>query len=386
MNQLQALLIKEFKEAFRDIKALMLALLMAFMAPAVIVAFSKFMISQAIETPPIYIKITGAEYAPTLLARFQANQIFPFEQVPEDKYDIWDQHNIQLKIPDNFQAQLTQGKPIEIILKTDLAAQGLTGPLRRIRQQIYQLSQEIGQHRLLLRGIDLKIIQAITLVEQDTAPVENNSKLVTSMLGLYLIMAAFACGLSIAVDSSAGERERNVLEMLLCQPVAASKLVFAKLTCASSVSFLGVVLTLGLTVIAIRFVDLSDLGANFSLDFITILLLLLLLLPMCFFASALQLFVSFYAKTFKEAQSTVNMTIIVPTLVPFALMFINDKPPWLDWLPIAGQTILIEKLFKGTDINLAILSFTSLTTIGFTLALVWFISHRLESEKAILSL
>jgi sodium transport system permease protein len=206
------------------------------------------------------------------------------------------------------------------------------------------------------------------------------------MLGLYVLMAAFMSGLSVAIDSSAGERERNVLEMLLCQPVSTFKIVLAKLCCASTISIIGVTLTLVLTSFSVSFVDLTKIGATFNLNVYMVLFLILLLLPISFFASALQLFVSFQAKSFKEAQSTVSMIIMLPAMIPVALMFIDDKPAWLDWLPVSGQSLLMDDLFKGLAINWAAFAGTAIVTIGITAILVTVLSLRLKSEKVVLAL
>ena len=386
MNQLNALLSKELKEAFRDKRALLVGLMMALMIPVVIFAMSKIMIKEAVATPPIYIKITGGQHAPKLFEQLNKENILPFEQAPENKKAIWDERNVLLTIPEDFNHKLFNGEPIEITLKADFSEKALAAPLRRIKHQINAYSQSIGYQRLMFRGIDVKLVQPVVLVEQNTAPPSSNAKVVTMMLGIYLLMAAFLSGLSVAIDSSAGERERNVLEMLLCQPVDTSKIIIAKLICASLIAIIGVVLTLSLTSFAVSFIDLSVIGASFNLDAFTVISLLIILIPICFFASALQLFVAFQSKSFKEAQSTVSMVIMLPAMVPMALMMINDKPKWVDWLPIAGQSLLMEELFKGVEVNFSIMAFTSLVTLAATVILVYAMANKLKSEKAILSL
>jgi len=113
---------------------------------------------------------------------------------------------------------------------------------------------------------------------------------------------------------------------------------------------------------------------------------MVLLLPISLFASALQLFVSFQAKSFKEAQSTVSMIIMLPAMIPVALMFIDDKPAWLDWLPVSGQSLLMDDLFKGISIQWSAFAGTTLVTLGLTAILITILSLRLKSEKVVLAL
>jgi len=238
----------------------------------------------------------------------------------------------------------------------------------------------------MVRGIDMRLLQPVKLIEQDTAVPNSSAVFITLILGMYLLMVAFMSGLSVAIDSSAGERERNVLEMLLCQPVNTLKIVLAKLFCASTIAFIAILLTLILTSISVGFVDLTKIGATFSLDAYTVIVLLILLTPLCLFASALQLFVSFQAKSFKEAQSTVTMIIMLPAMIPVILMFIDDKPKWLDWLPVSGQSMLIEDVFKGLPVNWLAVATTSLITLVLTAGLAKILAIRLKSEKVVLSL
>ena len=386
MIQFKALVKKELKEAFRDKRALMAALLMAFLAPVMIFAVSKMAIKEAVSKPPVYLNITGAEYAPRLIKHLQLKNIFVIEQAPDEEKALWQQRDIQLIIPESFNQQMAEGKTIKVVLRADYSEKALNAVIRRIKKGINAFASQIGYKRLLVRGIDTSLIQPINLIEQSTASASSNAMFVTMLLGLYLLMSAFLSGLSVAIDTSAGERERNVLEVLLCQPVTTINIVLAKLACASVIAAIGVILTLALTTLAIGFVDLTQIGASFILNSNMVMALLLLLLPICVFASALQLFFAFGAKSFKEAQSTVTMIIMLPALIPMALTFINDKPVWLNWAPISGQSLLMEQLFKGDDINWSMVAFTSAVTIAITVVLVRVMAVKLKSEKVVLAL
>jgi sodium transport system permease protein len=384
--QFKALFLKEIKEAFRDKRAMMMAMTMAIMAPVMIFAMSKVMIKEAVETPSVYVKVMGAEYAPKLMASLQNENILRFKDVPNSKRQAWDDRNIELTIPATYNEDILSGKSVDIYLQSDYSEKAALSPIRRIKSTIDGHARSIGYKRLSVRGIDVKLLQPIKVIEQDTSMPNSNAMIVSIMLGLYLLMSAFMSGLPVAIDASAGERERNVLEMLLCQPVSTVNIVLAKLSCASLIAGIGVLLTLGLTSFSVGFVDLTKIGASFSLDAYTVSALLLLLLPICFFASALQLFVAFQAKNFKEAQSMVSMIIMLPAMVPVIMMFVDDKPEYLDWLPISGQSLIMEDLFKGLPVSWSLMAFTGVVTIAMTTLLVMLMAKKLKSEKIVLAL
>jgi len=386
MIQFKALLIKELREAFRDKRALMVALSMGLLAPVMIMVISKVMITESVGNPPIYVQFTGAEYAPKLIEEFKENNILQFANVPQDDKYAWQERSIEVDIPKDFAEKMSEGKAIDVVLRADFGKKSSSSPIRRVRATVRGYSQSIGYKRLLVRGVDVKLLQPITLQEQDTALPTSNAVMVSMFLGMYLLMGAFVSGLSIAIDSSAGERERNVLEMLLCQPVSTLKVVLAKMTCASSISVLSIIIMLTLTTVSVGFIDLTKIGATFSLNAFSITALLLLLVPLCFFATALQLFFSFQAKSFKEAQSTVSMLIMLPAMVPMAIMMIDDKPAWVNWLPISGQSMLMEDVFKGLPVDWTVLASTTAMTIAMTIALVMTLAQKLKSEKVVMSL
>jgi sodium transport system permease protein len=384
--QLKALVIKEYREAFRDKRALMVALMMAILAPVGIMVMSKIMIEKLVDEPPVYVKFSGAEHAPKLIKHFADSNLLDFADVPVDEKSAWEQRNIAIEIPADYAINMAEGKPVKLHLQADFTDKAVQPPVRRINNAVRNFSMAIGYKRLLLRGVDIRLLNPVKLVEQDTAKPDATFMLISMMLGIYLMLAAFMSGLSVAIDSSAGERERNVLEMLLCQPVSTLKIVLAKLISASTVAVIGVLLILILTSVSVGFVDLTKIGATFSLDLSTAAILLLLLLPICFFASACQLFVAFQTKSFKEAQSTVGILIGIPAFIPFVVSMMDDRPQWLNWLPIAGQSMIIENIFKGVDVDWLAVFATSGVTIAITVALVLALAKKLQSEKVVMAL
>lgn len=386
MNQFRALLIKELKEAIRDRRAFMAAMIMAVLAPVLIYVSSVFAIEEAVEKPDVYIHIRGAESAPDLVEQLAQENIFSATGASDDDLRKWSDRRIELLIPVNYAADMRGGSSVDLVLRADMSDTSLSSPLRRIRNAINDYSRGLGVKRVLLRGIDINLLRPIAVEEQDLSSPNSSAAFINTMLLFYLLFGTFITGLSVAVDTSAGERERNVLEFLLCQPVPTYQVVAAKLLTASCVAVIGVVLTLALTSIAVGFIDLGKVGATFSLSAVTVVLLLLLLIPLCLFASSVHLLLAFQAKTFKEAQSIVSMVIVVPAFIPFALMLMENKPTYLQWLPISGQYLLMEDLLKGSSIEPLSVIAVTLTTVAATFGLFAILARRLQSEKTVLAL
>lgn len=77
---------------------------------------------------------------------------------------------------------------------------------------------------------------------------------------------------------------------------------------------------------------------------------------------------------------------MLPAMLPFALNFIDDKPDWLNWLPVTGHSLIMEDMFKGLPVDWNAMMLTTLVTIAATVALVVTLATKLKSEKVIQSL
>jgi sodium transport system permease protein len=63
---------------------------------------------------------------------------------------------------------------------------------------------------------------------------------------------------------------------------------------------------------------------------------------------ALQMFVSCFAKTFKEAQSYLGMLILLPTLPGVVtIMYPLTNRPWMHPIPVLGQYAMVTEILGG---------------------------------------
>ena len=118
----------------------------------------------------------------------------------------------------------------------------------------------------------------------------------------------------MAIDTTAGERERRSLEPLLVNPVSRSALTVGKWLATCVFGLVAALLTLALSLLMMRFVPLEQLGMQLSLGGRQVVLMALAVAPMALLASALQMFVATFARSFKEAQTYVSLLLIVPML------------------------------------------------------------------------
>jgi sodium transport system permease protein len=171
---------------------------------------------------------------------------------------------------------------------------------------------------------------------------------ILGVLPLFLIIAALAGGLQVAIDSTAGERERGSLEPLLLNPVPREALVLGKWIAASLFGSASVLFSAGLMMSVFTRIPWQDLGIRFRVGPPELAGLLALVLPLAFLLSSMVMYASMYARSFKEAQSYIGMLMLVP-MAPMLVSTVYplNNRPWLAPAPFVGQYALSADLLAG---------------------------------------
>ena len=103
-----------------------------------------------------------------------------------------------------------------------------------------------------------------------------------------------------------------------------------------------------LMVTVLRRVPWHELGIRFRVSDGDLMSLLALILPLALFLSALVMFASTFARSFKEAQGYLGVLILVP-MIPGVIgtLYPLSNRPWLAPIPIAGQYALAADVLGG---------------------------------------
>jgi sodium transport system permease protein len=164
------------------------------------------------------------------------------------------------------------------------------------------------------------------------------------MMSVFTLVAAFAGGMNVAMDTVAGERERQSLLPLLMNPVRRREIVLGKWLAVGMFSAGGLVLNLAAFSIVLAVAGLHP-GAG------TTRLLLAVgagVLPLALLAASLQLLISTICRAAKEAQTYLSMLMFLPMgLGMFQVFFPAAARGWFAFLPVLGQQLQLERWLKG---------------------------------------
>jgi sodium transport system permease protein len=378
MKRILTMLRKELLDAARDKRSVMAGLYYAIGTPLIMCGLFMVLINQLSSPDDLFIKIDNADKAKDLVHYLESKGISHSDDDTKAK-------KIRLIVSEEYPAQMARGEGALVTLVADNSDDKLQKSIRRLEAQLRYYSAEMGSLRLIARGIDPRVVQPLKVEVQDEATADSKGGMILGLAIFTMIYAVFISGMNLAIDTSAGERERNSLALLLSHPISTRELVWSKILAVTSFAMLGVVLILIVSKLAYGLVPWQELGFAINLDPSFMLLMLLVALPIALLAASLELAVSFMAKTFKEAQSYLTMVLFVPLMLVMASTY-QIAPDIMAWVPLAGQQQALMEVVKGKELPLIQLLATSGATLAIALGLALFMERSLKSEKVVFGL
>lgn len=347
---------KELRDFYRDRRTFVLSLFMAPLLYPLIFLGMGALTELRKETQldkPLALPVVGIERAPNLVA-YLASHGINGEAAPADiEARIRAQQvDVALVIDPEFAADWRAGKPAKLELVTDTTRRNADVPAARVREALNGYGQMVGALRLLARGVNPMVASPLNAGTRDLASAEaKRNMFLTALLPIILILFAFIGGSHLAMDTTAGERERQSLEPLLATPVSRGALVSGKMLAAV---LLGVTSMLLILLSFKASAGLASGAISLDVSFAAMGKLLLVLLPLVIIGTALLTCLAAAAKSMKEAQSHIVWLMMLPMLPTYALMAypIKDTELWQYAVPFLSQNQLIQKVTRGEAASL----------------------------------
>jgi sodium transport system permease protein len=374
MYRFNALLNKEWLEAIRDKRALFLTLFMGLMGPGLFILIFTLLQNEVSSNENTTVKLINLQYP--ALENFLTQQGF------EQDLDA----DISIEFPADMTLQLAKAKPVTITIKGNLANQSNQSSASNIERSLTRFSQQIGTTRLIARGINPTITQPFDIQLENTAnPTSSGAIIVESMLHLF-IMVIFIGGMSYVIDSSAGERERHSLELLLMQPISTTEVILAKASMAWLLSMTTFVIAFLGVLIVFRLYPANDFGLSVVMSLFDALFIIIAFLPLSLLAVLLEYQLAFQSKSYKEAQSYMNFVVFIPMGLSMWLQFSSADHALIAWLPLVGQQHILDATFKDQAADWYSYGGVFLLTCLIDVLLILILAKRLRNEKTILGL
>jgi len=393
MNPIAVVCRKEVADNFRDRRTMFSTLAFGpLFAPLMFVVMIQLVVNQSVSNSEerLSVPMAGIEAAANLREFLAAQGIDA-----ESGHGITDLESARkavtagelsyvIVLEDSFGDDLRGDVPARVTIVFDRSDSRENDRVQRLQAALRAYSDRIATLRLLARGVSPMAVRPVIVDSYDVSTPTGRSALMLSILTYFLLFAVLMGGMYLAIDTTAGERERRSLEPLLTTPVSRTSLLLGKVSATVIFMLVSLILTLAGFALAMPYLPLDELGMSSGFTSSTAVYAFLLLAPFALLGAFLMTLVASFTKSYKEAQTWLGLLLIVPTLpVAIATMLNVQLSQALMWVPSMSQHLLITALIKGDPIDPFMLAQSVISTLLYA-GVLSLITIRLYKREALL--
>ncbi len=380
---------KELLETVRDRRSLTSSLLMGpVLGPLLFIFAMSLSLKQSVTAldDAVPVTVSGAEHAPHLVQHLrQRGLTLTLRDGSAEEIPAWieaDSELVVLAIPADLGRRVLDGLPAAVTLYADGSKTKAERRARRVRAEVGGYAGTLAALRLQVRGVSPTLVQPIVVDDVDLSTPTSRATLVLGMLSYIMLVVMLVGGLSLAIDATAGERERGSLEPLLTAPVPREHLIYGKVL--ASAAFMAVALGLVMLTLtgSIHRLPLEEIGMSANFDAKVAVKLFAVTLPFVAVGASLLTVVASFTRSYKEAQTWLGIVLLVPTL-PIAiagLLDVRASAPLMA-VPSLSQHLLIQGLLRDEPLPMTYATVSVVSTLALGAALTWLAGRLYRREK-----
>jgi sodium transport system permease protein len=376
---------KEVLDNLRDRRTVLLGLIYPLIGPLLLGALILFVGNMVIrpQSQEQRLWLMGAEHAPSLVAHLTGAGVTI--EAPEDDPEVLVRTGrvpLVLIVPEDYETLIASNRTARLKMVVDPSRLGSIVAIGRTLDLVQKYNRALSQARFADLDLDPEVAEAIKVETVNVAAGRNIAGIFLNMLPPFLIFTVFIGGVYLAIDTTAGERERGSLEPLLINPVPRWQLMLGKF--AASLLFTGVAVAAALLAYKamFRLVAMADVGITVNPSLGTFAAIFLLAIPIMAFAVALQVIVATVTRSFKETQTYLGLLPLVPSAPGMIMVFapVTGKV-WMMAIPTLGQTVLFGALMRGDPVDPLHAAVATVSTLAITGLLLLLAARFYEHEQ-----
>jgi sodium transport system permease protein len=380
---------KELRDALRDRRTWIVVLLSSLLAgPVSLLLIASFVSSAEESAARREVVIANATAAPTLVNYLQRNGA-TIRDAPADFREQLRSGQLQnavVVIPDDFGRRLAAGETIRLDVVFDGTANRAQTAVRTTMALLQGFNGELGSQRLLARGVSPQVLKPLQIEEVNLAGSRARGAQLLFLVPWLALVGAVVGAISVAIDVTAGERERGSLEPLLMNPVSTGSLVLGKWAVAATCSAAVVVLTLAGFTAAMQFVRSENLAALMQFGLPEVALFIVLLLPFSAMVGSLNMLAATYGRSHKEAQTYASYITMLVNFVPILPLFLTIRDaPWQLLVPALGQQTVLMRALRGEVVSTTDIVLPSVIALAVTAVALLVQARLLRDERIVFS-
>lgn len=296
-----------------------------------------------------------------------------------------------LDIDKNYAEYLEKGQPYSITIIYDQSDTKSGGSYGIVADAIERYNRKVLEQRLEKLNIDKQILEPVKIERSNAAAEKANGNMMLMMILPMLASILIAVGgIPAATDLVAGEKERGTFEPLLTTQSGRMSILFGKYMTVTLFSIVCVIAQLiGVMIgsmISPGFLTMGEPGAelSFYIPPVALLLTILITVTLGMVFAGLQLAISTYAKSFKEAQTYLSFLMIIAMVPAYATMMMqpDDVQLYMFFVPLLNA-IASLKMVLGNVINYSYLGIALATSVVYVAISLLLAASMFNKEKVL---
>lgn len=383
---------KEIKEVLRDKRMLYLVILLPFfLYPVLFTLIGKVGADQQdkLSSQKVTVLINPEGQGTPVFDLLKADTTLELKTTAFDRAAIDTAKNtIGVWVAPDYAQQIAASGSAKVTIYVDESKDVLSLRKEVIAARLQALNQQILSERLRQAQLSESLIQPLSVETENVATKEQLvGKVMGGFLPMIILMFIFVGCVYIAIDITAGEKERRTLQTLYSTTASKGEIIAGKFLAVASVGIVSAAMNILSLLVAMQIqVSLMSENANslsFSVSPQGWLWLVVLVLLSTVFLGALCLAVVLLANSYKEAQSYVSpmmMLILIPAMLSqMPGMELNASTALI---PMLNISLAMGAVVKGA-IDPGLMAMVVGMALLYALVALWLASRSFGNESVI---
>lgn len=377
---------KEIRDALRDRRtALMVLVASVVSGPLTLVLMAQFVSGLEEKASVLKVRMTGAEHAPALVNFLQRADV-EIEKAPGDYADQVKSGRLDavIVVPGDFHERWLAHDDARVELVYDDSRTESNPAIRQSERLLDAFNRETAYLRLMARGVSPSLNESVKVDRVNAATPRQKGAVLLFLIPMFAILAPLLGGMTLAIDATAGERERGSLEPLLANPVPTAAFAVGKWLAAWTSATAVAVITLGGFVLAAALYAERKLPALLQFGVPEFAAFVAVVVPLAALTSAAQMLISTYGRSYREAQTYVSYLATAVTFVPLVVIFSGAREaPWQAAVPVLGQLMALTRILRGDGLSAHDALVPAAVSLALAIAAVATVARLLRDERIV---
>jgi sodium transport system permease protein len=378
--------LKELRDALRDRRTALMVLFASILTgPVTLVLVAHFISGLEEKSSTLKVRVVGQEHAPVLVNFLRRNDV-EIEAAPADYEARVKEGRLDavIVVAQDFEEHFLAGDGAKVEIVYDDSRTDSGPAIRQAERLLRAFNREAGMLRMIARGVSPDLTEPLKVERVNTATPRQKGAFLLFLITMFAILSPLLGGMTIAIDSTAGERERGSLEPLLANPVSTAQVVLGKWLAAWTFATGVGMITLGGFVVAASFYARERLAAMMTFGAPEFAQFMAMVIPFAAMTSALQMLICTYGRSYREAQTYVSYLATLVSFVPLVVMFSGLKDSfWQLLVPVLGQQVVLARVVRGDGIGAADWAIPAAIAFALAAAAVTVVARLLREERIV---